>query len=152
MKNLNGKLAAVTGAGSGIGRGLATVLAEEGCHLAISDVNEDRLAETAKIIGDKVRVTTHIVDTAERNQVAQYARDAADQHGGVDIVINNAGVGNADPIEALPYEDFERLMKVNFWGVVYGTKEFLPYLKSLPEGHIVNLSSINGVLPFPGQS
>lgn len=142
----------MTGAASGIGRGLAQVLAEEGCILAISDVNEAGLKETAQIIGDKVEVSTHIVNTADRAQVARYAGEVVERHGKVDIVINNAGIANSDPFEALPYEDFEKVMKVNFWGVVNGCKEFLPYLKKRPEAHVVNLSSINGVLPFPSQT
>jgi short-subunit dehydrogenase len=148
MKQLIGKVAAVTGAASGIGRMLAVNLAKEGCHLAIADVDKKGLAETAAMIGDKVKITTHIVDVADRKQVYRYAETAAKQHGGVDIIINNAGVSVAETLEDVSYEDFEWLFGINFWGVVYGTKAFLPYLKKRPEAHIVNISSINAMVPF----
>jgi short-subunit dehydrogenase len=150
MKTLADKVAAVTGAASGIGRALATNLAAKGCHLAISDVNEQGLQETAKLVADKnVRVTTHIVDVANREQVYQYADDVVQQHGKVNIIINNAGVAVGDSIEEVSYEDFEWIVSINFWGVVYGTKAFLPHLKKEPEGHVVNISSINGIIPNP---
>lgn len=148
MKSLANKVAAVTGAASGIGRALATNLAAKGCHLALSDVNAQGLQETAAMITN-VNVTTHIVDVADRDQVYRYAEDVVKQHGKVNIVINNAGVGVADSIEEVSYEDFEWIVGINFWGVVYGTKAFLPYLKKEPEGHIVNISSINGIVPNP---
>jgi NAD(P)-dependent dehydrogenase (short-subunit alcohol dehydrogenase family) len=150
MKDLTGKVAAVTGAASGIGRALATNLAAKGCHLAISDVNEQGLQETAELAAEHdVDVTTHIVDVADREQVYQYAEDVVKQHGKVNIIINNAGVAVGDTIEDVSYEDFEWIVGINFWGVVYGTKAFLPYLKKEPEGHIVNISSINGIVPNP---
>jgi short-subunit dehydrogenase len=95
-----------------------------------------------------VKVTTHIVDVADRKQVYRYAEAAAKQHGGVDIIINNAGVSVAETLEDVSYEDFEWLFGINFWGVVYGSKAFLPYLKKRPEAHIVNISSINAMVPF----
>ena len=150
MKPLTDKVAAVTGAGAGIGRALATNLAAKGCHLAISDVNEQGLQETAGLITNhNVKVTTHIVDVANREQVYQYADDVVSQHGRANIIINNAGVSVADSIECVSYEDFEWVVGINFWGVVYGTKAFLPHLKKEPEGHIVNISSINGIIPNP---
>ncbi len=150
MKTLTNKVAAVTGAASGIGRALATNLAAKGCHLAISDVDEPGLQETASLITDaKVKITTHIVDVADRDRVHQYADDVVEQHGRVNIIINNAGVGVGDTIEDVSYDDFEWIVGINFWGVVYGTKAFLPYLKKEPEGHIVNISSINGIVPNP---
>ena len=150
MNTLSDKVAAVTGAASGIGRALATNLADRGCHLAISDVNEQGLQETANLVADtSVKVTTHIVDVADRDQVYQYAEDVVNQHSRANIIINNAGVAVADTIECVSYEDFEWVVGINFWGVVYGTKAFLPYLKKEPEGHIVNISSINGIIPNP---
>ena len=150
MKSLTDKVAAVTGAASGIGRALATNLAARGCHLAISDVNEQGLAETASLVADKnVKVTTHIVDVANREQVYQYADDVVKEHGRVNIIINNAGVAVGDSIEEVSYEDFEWIVGINFWGVVYGTKAFLPHLKKEPEGHVVNISSINGIVTNP---
>jgi short-subunit dehydrogenase len=150
MKNLSNKVAAVTGAASGIGRALATNLAARGCHLALSDVNEQGLKETAGLISDKnVKVTTNVVDVANRDQVHQYADEVVKEHGKINIVINNAGVAVADSIEDVSYDDFEWIVGINFWGVVHGTKAFLPYIKKETEGHIVNISSINGIVPNP---
>ena len=149
MKELADKTAAVTGAASGIGRMLAVNLAHEGCNLAIADIDADGLQETASMINNGVRVSTHVVDVSKRDQVLKFADEAAVHHGGVDIIINNAGVALGDFLECVPVEDFEWLMGINFWGVVYGTTAFLPYLKQRPEGHIVNVSSINGIMPNP---
>lgn len=149
MKILKNKTAAVTGAASGIGRMLAVNLANEGCNLALADINAAGLQETAKLVGNQVKVTTHILDVSRREQVFQYADEAAERHGGVDIIINNAGVALGDFLETVPLEDFEWLMGINFWGVVYGTMAFLPHLKKRPEGHVVNISSINGIISNP---
>ncbi len=149
MKTLKDKVAAITGAGSGIGRMLAVNLAKAGCHLAISDINGQGLNETAGMLTEYgVNVTTHLVDVSKRDQVEQYAANVVEQHGRVDIIINNAGVAVADTVEDVSYEDFEWVMGINFWGVVYGTKAFLPYLKKQPESYIVNISSINAMVPF----
>ncbi|HPS93636.1 MAG TPA: SDR family oxidoreductase [Deltaproteobacteria bacterium] len=149
MKNLANKTAAVTGAASGIGRMLAVNLADEGCNLAIADIDEAGLEETAARIGARVNVSTHIVDVSKREEVVLFAEEASRHHGGVDIIINNAGVALGDFLETVPIEDFEWLMGINFWGVVHGTMAFLPYLRKRPEGHIVNISSINGIIPNP---
>src|SRR5664280_44049 len=149
MKILKNKTAAVTGAASGIGRMLAVNLANEGCNLALADINASGLQDTANLVGDRVKVTTHIVDVSRREQVFQYADEAAGRHGGVDLIINNAGVAVGDFLETIPLEDLEWLMGINFWGVVYGTMAFLPHLKKRSEGHIVNISSINGIIPNP---
>ena len=150
MKNLSNKVAVITGAASGIGRALAVNLGKEGCHLALSDIDSKGLAETMQLAeGNNVKVSSHAIDVADRNQVYAYADDVVNQHGRIDIVINNAGVAVAESIEEVTYEDFEWVMNIDFWGPVYGTKAFLPYLKKQPEGHIVNISSINGMIPFP---
>ncbi|MDY6905846.1 MAG: SDR family oxidoreductase [Thermodesulfobacteriota bacterium] len=150
MKSLKDKVVAITGAGSGIGRGLALRLASEGCALALSDINETGLQETAGMIkAPGAAVSTHVVDTGNRDRVYQYADDAAAHHGGVDMIINNAGVTVSESLEKVSYEDFEWLININMWGVVYGTRAFLPLLKKRAEGHIVNISSINGMVPFP---
>jgi NAD(P)-dependent dehydrogenase (short-subunit alcohol dehydrogenase family) len=152
MKNLKDKVAGITGAASGIGRALALNLADEGCHLAISDINEAGLKETADMVrakGKNVRVTTHKVDTAKREQIKQYADEAVKAHGAVHIIINNAGVAIVETLEDLSYEDFEWLMGINLWGVIYGSKEFLPYLKLQDSAHIVNISSVNGIFTNP---
>jgi short-subunit dehydrogenase len=152
MRNLSGKVCALTGAASGIGRCLALKLADEGCSLALADINETGLRETADQIGNKVHVSTHLVDVSDRDHVHAFAVDTVKHHDCVDLVINNAGVCVADLIETISYEDFEWIMGINFWGVVYGTKEFLPYLKQRPEAHIINVSSINGIIPSPNES
>ncbi len=149
MKDLKNKVAAITGAASGIGRMLAVNLATQGCSLAIADIDEAGLNETAALIGDQVKVSTHIVDVSNREQVFRFAHEAATHHGGVDIIINNAGVALGDFLETVPLEDFEWLMGINLWGVVYGTMAFLPYLRKRPEGHVINISSINGIMPNP---
>lgn len=149
MKILKNKTAAVTGAASGIGRMLAVNLADEGCNLALADIDGAGLQETTALVGAGVNVSTHIVDVSKRDQVFGFAEEAARRHDGIDIVINNAGVALGDFLETVPLEDFEWLMGIDFWGVVYGTMAFLPYLKKQPEGHIVNVSSINGIMPNP---
>ncbi len=148
MKILKNKTAAVTGAASGMGRMLAVRLADEGCHLALADMNEPGLQETVALVGGRVRVTAHILDVARREQVFSFADEAVARHGGVDLIINNAGVALGDLLDGVPLSDFEWIMGINFWGVVYGTMAFLPYLKKRQEGHIVNVSSIYGILPM----
>jgi len=127
---------------------LAINLAKEGCHLALADLDERGLRETVAMITEGVRVTMHRVDVSDRAQVYRYADETVKQHGGADIIINNAGVAVCDTLEDVSYEDFEWLFNINFWGVVYGTRAFLPHLKKRPEGHIVNISSINAMVPF----
>ncbi|MGD0820037.1 MAG: SDR family oxidoreductase [Desulfomonilia bacterium] len=150
MKELRDKVAAITGAASGIGRALAVNLVDEGCHVAISDVDEEGLKETADMIGNRnIRVTTHVVDVADRDRVKRYAEETVEKHSGVHLLINNAGVVVTETLEDIRYEDFEWLMGINLWGVVYGCKEFLPYLKQHKEAHIVNISSVNGIYTNP---
>jgi len=156
MKNLNNKVAALTGAGSGIGRALAINLAKEGCHLALSDINEAGLQETVTQLEQlgisSIKITTYVVDVANREAVYQYADDVVADHGQVDLIINNAGVAANKTIEEIGYDDFEWVININMWGVVYGTKAFLPFLKKRPEAHIVNIASINSMLGFPGNA
>lgn len=153
MKDLKGKVVAITGAGSGIGQRLAVNLAMEGCQLAISDIDSEGLQTTAQMVEElNANVSTHMVDVADRQQVYQFADEAARQHGGVDMIVNNAGVVVSESVEDINYEDFEWLFNINFWGVVYGTKAFLPYLKKRTEGHVVNISSINGIITWPNHS
>ena len=153
MKNLNGRIAAITGAGSGIGRALAEELSRRGAHLALSDVNEVGLAETvARCEGRGVKVTSQIVDVADRAAVEAWADLVVDEHGAVNPIFNNAGVAVAATVESISYEDFEWLMNINFWGVVHGTKAFLPHLKAAGEGHVVNVSSVFGLVSIPSQS
>ena len=153
MKSFNGRVAAITGAGSGIGRALAQDLARRGAHLALSDIDEVGLAETVALCeGLGVKVTSQRVDVADRAAVYAWADQVVDDHGKVNLIFNNAGVALGATIEAMSYEDFEWLMSINFWGVVHGTKAFLPHLKAAGEGHVVNLSSVFGLISVPSQS
>jgi NAD(P)-dependent dehydrogenase (short-subunit alcohol dehydrogenase family) len=150
MKDLHGKVAAVTGAASGIGRMLAVVLAEEGCAVAIADVDADGLRRTAALVGERGgSVSEHLVDVGRQEQVYAYAEDVVTRHGHADLVFNNAGVGLATTLEEVEYEDFAWIVGVNFWGVVYGSKAFLPHLKTRPQAHICNISSVHGLVTNP---
>jgi len=153
MGRWNGKVAVVTGAASGIGRSLAEVLAKEGCRLALSDVNEAGLAETKEMI-EKAggMVHTQKVNVSKRGEVEAWAEAIVGEYGGVDIVINNAGVTVVDTFEDISYEDFEWIMNINFWGSVYGSKAFLPHLRNAKEGYLANISSIWGMLAAPSQA
>ena len=153
MKDFRGRVAAITGAGSGIGRALAEQLASEGAHLALSDIDAVGLAETVtRCEGYGVKVTSQVLDVADRDAVYAWAEDVVADHDGINLVINNAGVTLSATFEGATYEDFEWLMNINFWGVVYGTKAFLPHLKASGEGHIVNISSVFGLVSIPTQS
>jgi butyryl-CoA dehydrogenase len=153
MKTFSGRVAAITGAGSGIGRALARELAGRGTHLALSDIDEVGLAETVQMCeGKGVKVTSQLVDVADRTAVYAWADQVVADHGKVNLVFNNAGVALGATIESMSYEDFEWLMDINFWGVVHGTKAFLPKLIDAGEGHVVNLSSVFGLLSIPSQS
>jgi NAD(P)-dependent dehydrogenase (short-subunit alcohol dehydrogenase family) len=153
VEQLRGRVAAVTGAGSGIGRAIAIELARAGTHLALSDVDEVGLAETvAKAEGMGVKVTSARVDVGDREAVHAWADAVADEHGQVNLVFNNAGVALGATVEGVRYEDFHWLMDINFWGVVHGTKAFLPHLRASGDGHIVNISSVFGLLGIPSQS
>jgi len=152
MRNLTGRVAAVTGAASGIGRALAIALAREGMHVAISDVNEADLAETAASAARfGTRITSARVDVSERAAVHAWADAVAREHGAVHLVANNAGVALGATIEQMTYDDLEWLFGINFWGVVHGTKAFLPHLLAADEGHVVNVSSVFGLIAVPGQ-
>ncbi|HEY1076639.1 MAG TPA: SDR family NAD(P)-dependent oxidoreductase [Fontimonas sp.] len=153
MKHFNGKVAAITGAGSGMGRELALQLAARGCHLSLSDVNDKGLAETVALLaGSNVKVTHARVDVADREAMFAWADATAREHGKVNLIFNNAGVGLGATVEGMSYRDFEWLMNINFWGVVHGTKAFLPHLKAAGEGHVINTSSVFGLIGVPSQS
>ncbi len=153
MKHFDDRVAAITGAASGMGRTLALDLARRGCHLALSDVDADGLAETARqATRPGLTVTTARVDVADRTQVEDWAPQVLADHGRVNLIFNNAGVALGASVETMSYEDLDWLMGINFWGVVHGTKAFLPHLKATGEGHVVNTSSIFGLAGIPSQS
>jgi NAD(P)-dependent dehydrogenase (short-subunit alcohol dehydrogenase family) len=158
MKSFDGRVAAITGAASGIGRALAVNLAGtpgagERCHLALSDIDETGLAETVTACeGHSVKVTSQLVNVADRAAMFAWADQVVAEHGKVNLIFNNAGVALAAPIEAMTFEDFEWLMSINFWGVVHGTQAFLPHLKASGDGHVVNVSSVFGLVSIPSQS
>lgn len=146
-------VAVVTGAGSGIGRALAQLLAAQGSALALADVDEKGLAETAASLAAKNRaITTHALDVANHAAVRDFAEDVAERHGRVTLLINNAGVALHGTFDEISLDDLRWLMGINFWGTVYGTKYFLPVLKRQSRAHIVNLSSVFGIVAPAGQT
>ncbi len=148
MKTLEKKVVAVTGAASGIGRALAVEMACRGAHVALSDIDERGLRETMKLLPLGTKATKRKVDVRDRYAVEKWASTVERLHGGVDVIINNAAIAVRASIEDISYEDFRFVIDVNLWGVIYGTKAFLPLLRKRQEGHIVNISSINGMIPF----
>jgi len=156
MKIDHNTVAVVTGAASGIGRALAVRLAQEGASLAIADIKAPALDETAQMLrpagGSPVKVTTHVVDVSDKERVAAFAREVVEAHGRASLLINNAGVGLFGTVDQLSIEDIEWLMGVNFWGVVHGVKHFLPILRRQPQAHIVNISSVFGIVSPAGHS
>jgi len=153
MDGFAGKVAVVTGAGSGIGQALAIELARAGAKLAISDIDVAGLATTEerlKAIGCPVRADR--LDVSDRDSVIAYAQEIRDHYGVVNQIYNNAGIAFFGDVENSEFNDFERVMNVNYWGVVNGTKAFLPHLIASGAGHVVNVSSIWGIFAVPGQS
>jgi len=151
--HLNNRTAVITGAASGIGRGIAIALAQRKCHLALADINEDGLTKTAELVtGHGIRVSRHRLDVADADAVAAFPERVKTEHPGVDVLINNAGVALGGTFEVIRPEDFEWLIGINFWGVVRMTRAFLPLLKASDDARLVNLSSVFGLIAPPGQS
>jgi short-subunit dehydrogenase len=154
MTAIRGAAAAVTGAASGIGRALALELAARGCDLALADRDEAGLqavaAEIAKAHSRKV--TLHRVDVSEPSQIEAFALAAISAHPGLNIVVNNAGVALLGQFSEIDQAQMDWLFNINFWGVVHATRAFLPHLARQREAHIVNLSSIFGIVAPPGQT
>ena len=151
MKDLTNKVAVVTGAGSGIGRALANALAARGCRLALSDVNKAGLAETVAGLKE-VEVRSYHLDVSDRDAIYAHADAVAADFGQVNLVINNAGVALSASIREMTDEDFKWVMDIDFWGVAHGTRAFLPYLIASGDGHVVNVSSVFGLIGVPKQS
>ena len=154
MTAIRGAAAAVTGAASGIGRALALELGARGCDLALADRDETGLQTLAAEIKSRHsrKVTVHQVDVSEPSQIEAFAEAATAAHPGLNIVINNAGVALMGTFAEIDQAQMDWLMNINFWGVVRGTRAFLPHLATRPEAHIVNLSSIFGIIAPPGQT
>jgi NAD(P)-dependent dehydrogenase (short-subunit alcohol dehydrogenase family) len=151
--NLKRRTAIVTGAASGIGRGIAVSLARRGCNLALADIDEAGLIETERMtaIGGS-KASRHRLDVSDRQAVAAFPEEVLVAHGGVDLLVNNAGVALGGAFEEVAEEDFEWLFGVNFWGVVRMTRAFLPLLKASDDARIVNISSVFGLVAPAGQT
>src|SRR5579884_102840 len=153
MEGFAGKVAVVTGAGSGIGQALAIELARSGAKVAISDVDTEGLARTEerlKAIGAQVKADR--LDVTEREAFLAYADQVNEHFGKVNQIYNNAGIAFSGDVEVSQFKDIERVMDVDFWGVVHGTKAFLPYLIASGDGHVINISSVFGLFSVPGQA
>jgi NAD(P)-dependent dehydrogenase (short-subunit alcohol dehydrogenase family) len=150
---LRGGVAVVTGAGSGIGRALAQQLAAAGSALAIADIDQKGLTATAASLSSRqAALTTHVLDVSDEATVGNFAEDVVARHGRVTLLINNAGVALHGTFEEISLDDLRWVMNINFWGVVYGVRHFLPILKQQPRAQIVNLSSVFGIIAPVGQS
>jgi NADP-dependent 3-hydroxy acid dehydrogenase YdfG len=153
MEGFAGKVAAVTGAGSGIGQALALELGRSGASLAISDVDAEGLAQTEEqlnAIGAPVR--SDRLDVTEREAFHIYADHIREHYGKVNQIYNNAGIAYTGDVDISQFKDIERVMDVDFWGVVNGTKAFLPHLVASGDGHVINISSLFGLMSMPGQA
>lgn len=154
MTAIHGAAAVVTGAANGIGRALAFELAARGCDVALADRDAGAVQTAAAEIAEvyKVKLSTHVVDVSQPKQITELASAVLSAHPKLNIVINNAGVALSGQFHEISQEDMEWLININFWGVVHGTRAFLPHLKLQKEAHIVNLSSIFGIIAPPGQT
>ena len=153
MRTFTHRVAVITGAASGIGRALAVALADQGCDLALVDIDGDGLQETSRRVEPAGRrVSRHIVDVSDKARMQALAAEVESAHGRVDVLVNNAGVSVGGTFEEQSIDDIEWIVGINFWGVVYGTKVFLPLLHRSDDAYIVNLSSMFGLVGVPRQS
>jgi len=152
IRTYEGKVAAVTGAASGMGRSLVVALAKRGCAVAASDVDAGGLAETATLAAGGAKVTTRWLDVSSASDMRGWGDEIVREFGRVNLIFNNAGISFGSTVQDAEEADFRRLMDVNFWGVVHGTQAFLPLLERSGDGHVVNISSVFGLIGFPGQS
>lgn len=148
------KVIVVTGGGSGMGRALVLNLVKKGARVAAVDLNEKTLKETVELAGQyRDKISTHVVNVSDRTAVEALPDAVISAHGVVDGLINNAGI--IQPFVRLidlPYDAIERVLNVNLYGVIYMTKAFLPHLRQRPAAHLVNVSSMGGFFPVPGQT
>lgn len=152
MNYFRNRRAAITGAGSGIGRALAQQLSELGCQLWLSDINEASLEATRASLAHPESCRTTRVDVADRAAVEAWAAEVASDTPHLDLLVNNAGVGLMAPVKDMRYEDFHWLMDINFWGVTYGCTAFLPLLERAERAQLVNISSVFGLIGVPTQA
>jgi len=154
MLKVTNKVIVVTGGGSGIGRELVLQLIKRNAKVAAVDLNEDALNETMTLAGnDKDKISVHVVNVSDREAVNALPQQVIDAHGSIDGLINNAGIIQPFvPFQDLSQEAIDRVLNVNLYGVIYMTKAFLPFLLERTEAHIVNISSMGGFFPFPGQT
>jgi short-subunit dehydrogenase len=155
IRRLCGKVAVVTGAASGIGRALALGLWDKGCHLALVDLDEDGLTRLQLELsgsGRRQTVTMHVANVGDRVRMRDLAREVAEAHGAVHVLINNAGIGHEAAFPQTSLDDWDGIVAVNLWGVIYGCHFFMPYLAKVERAHIVNLSSLFGIVAMAGQT
>ncbi|TCP96390.1 short-subunit dehydrogenase [Sphingomonas sp. PP-F2F-A104-K0414] len=147
--DVSGRVALITGAGSGIGRAVAQSLAARGCNVALADIDAAGMAETSRMIGSLSRVTMHNLDVSNAEAIAALPVEVVSAQGSVDILVNNAGVAVGGTFEQVPEEDFEWLLSINLFGVIRMTRAFLPELRKRPEARLINVSSILGIVATP---
>lgn len=153
MKDFRDKICVVTGAGSGIGAACAQALAAEGAYVVMTDIRADMLETAHKAIVEAGgRAETHIVDVSDRDAMFALADKVDKAHGGADLILNNAGVAHSATVADMTMDNFNWVMDIDFWGVVYGTQAFLPHFLKRGSGHVANVSSIFGLIGVPSQS
>jgi hypothetical protein len=154
MKQLEDKVVVITGAASGIGRALALETARRGAVLALSDVDSPGLQETARRVQEATGQVPRVdkLDVRDREAWAEYAASLVADLGRVNAVVNNAGIALSGDVQDIEDDQFAQVMDVDFWGVVHGTRAFLPHLIASGDGAVVNISSLFGILAVPGQS
>lgn len=155
IRDLKGNVAVITGAASGIGRALTLGLWEKGCHVALVDLDQDGLARLQLSLNASGRnqvATTHAANVGDKRRMQELAGEVVAAHGAVHVLINNAGIGHEAAFPQTSLDDWERIVDVNLWGVIYGCHFFMPHLAKVDRAHIVNVSSLFGIIAMPGQS
>ena len=153
MKSFKDKVAVITGAGSGMGRYLAILLAQDGADVVVCDINQETLKETVELIRKyNVSISSHVLDVADKEAIELLPEKVIDQHGKVDLIFNNAGVSTGKHFKDMEEENWNWVMGINLHGVINSTRAFIPHLKDRPEAAIVNTSSIFGMVAVPGQT
>jgi NAD(P)-dependent dehydrogenase (short-subunit alcohol dehydrogenase family) len=152
MQVFKGKIAVITGAGSGIGRCLAIQLAESGARLALSDINQQGLDDTLATLPQGADVRSYVVDASSKVEVFDHAEQVKSDFGGADFVFNNAGATIVGTFENIELDEIEWQLNINLWGVIYGCKAFLPIMREQGSGCLINISSVFGLVGFPSQS